>query len=212
MTTTVVLTTMVVNAHGDDFGSRGAHTRFVLSLLERLEWVIEHRAGGNQRALSRASKLGENHIGVILTRLRKDPTRDIERETLSAIAKGGGVSLRWLASGDGSADDNGPLTREDLERVVAAAAERVGTREHTIERDERYPNRAIAIAKQYEHGASAKAIDLLRKVAHSGDDPPVEWWEKKLAKFEEQVRAARDELRANAGGTQRRRPRQKGAT
>ena len=86
-----------------------------VTLLERLE-ATRRRLGISQREWSRRSGLAEEHLGVILSRLRKSPSADIERETVAALAKGAQVSLAWLASGEGSpdADDDtrGPSASE----------------------------------------------------------------------------------------------------
>lgn len=67
--------------------------------------MVEHRADNNQSELSRRSGLRHNHVSTIITRLRKDPERDIERDTLIKIAHGGGVSLRWLSTGEGDPNE-----------------------------------------------------------------------------------------------------------
>jgi transcriptional regulator with XRE-family HTH domain len=130
LTTMVGLTTAVVKDLSGDNGSRPWHSHNVADgLRERIEWVVANRAGGNQRELARRAGLeSPNHVGTILTRLRKNPERDIERETLAAIARGGHVSLRWLASGEGSADaievDDGDAESEPRYGTVPTWLER----------------------------------------------------------------------------------------
>jgi hypothetical protein len=106
LTTTVRQTTPVVKARADDNGSHPCNAHVVSGLRQRIEWVVEHRAGGNQRELARMAGLAPSHIGTMLTRLRRDPDRDIESGTLSAIARGAKVSTRWLISGVGEPDDD----------------------------------------------------------------------------------------------------------
>lgn len=101
---------------GDDNSYRPRHNPAVSTLRERIE-LLATQAGG-QRELSRRSGLDERHVGVILSRLRKNPRADIERETLAALAKGGGASVRWLAEGEGtpdSDDDSRPPAGTDSE-------------------------------------------------------------------------------------------------
>lgn len=77
-----------------------------MSLLRRLEETLD-RLEITQREWARRAKLtDERHLGVIMSRLRKNPRADIERETLTALAKGAGISLRWLATGEGSPEDH----------------------------------------------------------------------------------------------------------
>lgn len=110
---------MVVKPLAGDRGYRPGHHRAV-DLREKLELLAE-RAGG-QRELARRAKLkDERHVGVIISRLRKNPSADIERETLNAIAAGGGVSVEWLSLGTGtpdSADADAPLHTDDVEPIA----------------------------------------------------------------------------------------------
>lgn len=94
------------------------------ALARRIEQILKKR-DISQRELSRRSGLKETHVGMILTRLKKNPGADIERETLAAIAKGGETSLTWLAEGIGTIDDPAvtyePEARySELERVLTA--------------------------------------------------------------------------------------------
>jgi transcriptional regulator with XRE-family HTH domain len=76
-------------------------------MLERIEWILEQR-GMKQRELARAAGLNdERHLGVILGRLRKNPEGALEHQTLVALARGGNVSIAWLATGEGSPDATG---------------------------------------------------------------------------------------------------------
>lgn len=72
--------------------------------LDRLRWVIDERANGNQRELARMANLAGGHVGVIMTRLRRDPNADIEGDTLAKISKATGVSPHWLVTGEGPRD------------------------------------------------------------------------------------------------------------
>lgn len=76
--------------------------RVVSTLESRIVWLVEHRAEGSQRELSRRAGLSPNYIGTILTRLRKNPNAQIEKDSLVALAKAGDVSLDWLLNGRGN--------------------------------------------------------------------------------------------------------------
>jgi transcriptional regulator with XRE-family HTH domain len=74
----------------------------VSTLESRIMWLVEHRAEGSQRELSRRAGLSPNYIGTILTRLRKKPNAQIEKDSLVALATAGDVSLDWLLNGRGN--------------------------------------------------------------------------------------------------------------
>jgi|LNFM01.2.fsa_nt_gb transcriptional regulator with XRE-family HTH domain len=76
--------------------------RDVSTLESRILWLVEHRAEGSQRELSRRAGLSPNYIGTILTRLRKNANAQIEKDSLVALAKAGDVSLDWLMNGRGN--------------------------------------------------------------------------------------------------------------
>ena len=81
----------------------------VKSVADRILWILAQR-NISQRELARKAGLRDAHIGVIVSRSRKNPEANIENDTLAAIARGGDVSLRWLATGEGSPDP----TEEEL--------------------------------------------------------------------------------------------------
>lgn len=93
---------------------------------DRILWILAQRRIG-QRELARRAGLRGAHIGVIINRSRKNPAASIENPTLAAIARGGGVSLRWLATGQGSPD---PAPDEREARAILATC-RVGARPRT---------------------------------------------------------------------------------
>lgn len=72
-------------------------------MADRILWILAQR-NISQRELARRAGLRDAHIGVIVSRSRKNPEANIENDTLAAIARGGEVSLRWLATGEGSPD------------------------------------------------------------------------------------------------------------
>lgn len=50
-----------------------------------------------------------NHVGVIMSRLRKDPSSSVDYDTLVAIARGAGVAVHWLATGKGWPEESDEL-------------------------------------------------------------------------------------------------------
>ena len=97
----VVSTTNDVNrpARAADYSSSQARYAVCVTLEERINWLVEHRADGNQRELSRRAGLSPNYVGTLLTRLRKNPNAQVERDSLTALATAGGVSIDWLLVG-----------------------------------------------------------------------------------------------------------------
>lgn len=71
------------------------------TLAERIELIVERR-NVSQRELARMAGLKEPHIGLIISRLKKNPKAKVENETLLAIARGANVSPGWLLSGEGA--------------------------------------------------------------------------------------------------------------
>jgi hypothetical protein len=69
-------------------------------IAKRVQWLVDHRAGGNQRQLARDSGLSENHIDKILAR----GGAKAQQKTLRSIAKGGGVHFLWLIEGKAPRD------------------------------------------------------------------------------------------------------------
>lgn len=147
MPTKVVPSTPVVKKEHDDCGSQSGYAPAV-SLKERVEWIVENRCGGNQRELGRRAGLSGNHVGTILTRLRKNPDADIERETLTALARGANVSLQWLSTGDGEPDVEEP-TPSSVEVLEGTAWSRIpGWGESVAEIEQRFPTIPSKLLRQ----------------------------------------------------------------
>lgn len=100
MTTTVSPLTKVVKIVSDDSCKLSCSAWAMGTLLDRLEEIAA--AAGGQRALSRKAGLDEKHVGVIVHRLRKKADSTVEHDTLIALARAAGVTLEWLAKGDGA--------------------------------------------------------------------------------------------------------------
>lgn len=94
-----------------------------MTLEERINWLVEHRADGNQRELSRRAGLSPNYLGTLLTRLRKNPNAQVERDSLAALATGGRVSIDWLVNGSGDPDHQTVLDVGSPLRLLAGWAE-----------------------------------------------------------------------------------------
>jgi hypothetical protein len=94
----------VVKSVGDDRSKREWHTPGVSTLLQRLEHIMETRGLGQREWARRAGLGSEKDLGVTLHRLRKNADAQVKHETLVKLAKGADVSLRWLATGEGTPD------------------------------------------------------------------------------------------------------------
>jgi len=71
----------------------------VMGLLERIE-EIRNEKGWTQREFAREARLkNEKNLGVVYSRLRKNANAQIEHDTLVLLARAGGVSIDWLATG-----------------------------------------------------------------------------------------------------------------
>ncbi len=122
------------------------------SLRDRLVSLVAR--AGSARELSRRAGLAEIHVGQILRRLADDDNANIERRTLQSIARGGGVSERWLLFGEGEPDaahppDDPPPT--DLRHAGDDASRSI-----------RPELRAHPYWPELEAGARAKAAELGR--------------------------------------------------
>jgi transcriptional regulator with XRE-family HTH domain len=170
--------TAVVNTRADDNGYRPLQT-LPVSLLQRLEETLQ-RLGIPQRELARRAGLSdERHLGVIMSRLRRNPKADIERETLNALARGAGVSLRWLANGEGSPDHDdsarAPSTTEDPEPILAnvpgwADVEAQDSAEHPdITDTERAHARKIASYVVHRPAVPGDLWELVRTIRRVND-------------------------------------------
>lgn len=82
------------------------------TLEERILWILAKR-NWTQRELARRAGLSGGAIGVLMTRLRREPGKTIDTATAVGIAKAARVSLAWLTSGIGEpeAPESGPVYR-----------------------------------------------------------------------------------------------------
>lgn len=121
----VVSTTNDVNhpARAADYSSSQARYAVCVTLEERINWLVEHRADGNQRELSRKAGLSPNYVGTLLTRLRKNPAAQVEGDSLAALATAGEVSIDWLVAGAGEPNRRVELEAGSPLRMIAGWAE-----------------------------------------------------------------------------------------
>lgn len=146
-------------------------TVVIVTLLQRLEWVIAHRVTSARQWAADAG-LSPSYFGSTLTRLRRDPHGDIRRAVLVDLAKAAKISSTWLATGQGSPDD------------VEGAPER-----RWVERDERYPNRGRAVEMARELGLLEGAIEEVQSLMlHSEHDPSVRDWLEQIQRRDRQLR------------------------
>lgn len=88
------------------------------TLAKRLEWAREH-SGVSQRRLAKLSGLkSERHILQLESGERLNP----ELKTLTAIAGALGVSVGWLASGEGDRPDEAAIRAAIVAREAARGA------------------------------------------------------------------------------------------
>lgn len=78
------------------------------TLADRIEWAIK-QAGISQREASRRAELNDAQLGLVLSRLRKNPDSEVTLPMLLSIARGLGVVDAWLLTGRGDPFDPNAL-------------------------------------------------------------------------------------------------------
>lgn len=139
-------------------------------MLDRLEWLIENRAGGTNAELNRMAGLRPNHLNTILTRLRQNPQARIENNTLEAICRAARVRMEWLSAGDEPRDVD----------------------EKIIELPFRYDSlREVLEAPENAARWSDEAIAALKTVAFKYDtDPGPAYWTEQLDRWTSSLKAS----------------------
>lgn len=103
------------------------------TVADRIAWILAEKKW-SARELARRSNLSETTVSAALKALQKDPEGIVLR-TLKAIATGAGVSLVWLATGEGTpyAEPIKPQDPWPNRTAGAALARRSGVQEDAIE-------------------------------------------------------------------------------
>lgn len=166
MITTVTAVTRVVKNDElvtVDYRSSRAQTTEVTTLLERLQRVIDEGWVEGVGQWGEAATGNRSHVSALMFRLKNKATAGVEVDTLIKMADAAKVEFNWLARGEG------PPRKPEA-------------REPTIDPDDRYPNRARAIAAARNLGKSETAIsDVLEMSLKANEDPPADWWFEKIA-------------------------------
>ncbi len=91
--------------------------RGVTTFPERLQWVIDHRGLRGAKHLSELSSLAPGHVASLI----RGDVKTGNMDTVAAIAKAGRVSYRWLATGEGSPDDESTPDPSDPFPLLSAS-------------------------------------------------------------------------------------------
>lgn len=146
-----------------------------MSLLERMQYVLEMHPGWSARDWARASGLKEeSHVTTTMRRLREKPDATVSTKTLAALARGGGVSAEWLSTGRGTPTGAYVMVNEP---------------------DRRYPTRGQAVAGARLFGWDLRAIAKVQAIDDFPDDPGLKYW---LARLEAEHEAAIRDLPSSA--------------
>lgn len=126
--TTVVVSTGVVNTEtlvGGDFGSHTRQARPVSTLLERIRWVLDHRLEVVKSANNWGimANLARQWGDTTIQRLEEDPEyeKGIKVGTLEALARAAQVSVPWFVLGRGDPEEQSPLVDERYSNLARAA-------------------------------------------------------------------------------------------
>lgn len=85
----------------------------------RIRWVVESGKVANARAWCEAAGISSSYLGTFLSRDRKGQESDIAVGIVVKLARAAGLSVAWLAAGEGE-----PLLRPTLPPNLAALIER----------------------------------------------------------------------------------------
>lgn len=153
------------------------------NLLQRLEILIS--AAGNMSKLARSSGMTPSHVSTIVRRLKANPGAQVENDTLVKLARGGAVSLDWLANGEGQILPDIPIDNAELSRRIRQTAERP-----ELELDDDYPSRKV-VTKALRGKVEPALLDALQEIRFELEgEPPERFW------YDELIRIKRDRDRA----------------
>lgn len=129
---------------------------FVVTLLERMQFVLDSKGWSGREWARQAGLSEENHVNNLMLRMRKDTEGRLagDIETYAKLAKAASVSLDWLILGRGAP------TGDALE----------------ISDDPKYPSRARVVVVAYWLGFSEAIIRAV--LDHDGPDvdPGPDYW------------------------------------
>lgn len=138
------------------------------TLASRVNWLLQ-QTEMSARALSLKAGLSPNHVGMLA---RGTVATRPAHDTLAALARAAGVSVEWLASGEGEP------------RLEGARAAQPGLH---LEYVERYPSRREAAAA-LAGLVRQDAIDgVLRWHLHNEEDPGMAWWIERIKELARQA-------------------------
>lgn len=143
--------------------------RTVETLASRVSWLLQ-QTGMSARALSLKAGLSPNHVGMLA---RGAVATRPSHETLSAVARAAGVSLAWLADGEGE-----PGLR------AADTGQQPGLR---LEYVERYPSRREAAEAMAGLIRQDAIVGVLRWNLHNEEDPGMAWWIERMKELARQA-------------------------
>jgi hypothetical protein len=88
--------------------SQGASMTTTTSLLDRIQWILEHRNLTHEKLAKQAGFESRTQASSIMSRLKVDPEYPgkMSFRTYERLAKGGRVSLHWLVFGEGKPDQS----------------------------------------------------------------------------------------------------------
>lgn len=151
MNATVAANVVVVKRDEADGRADGVHDRGMAGFVERLRWAMQIRQW-SARELARRAGMQETHVSSIIRRLETKPAADIEVSTVVRLARATGLTIEWLATGEG-----------DVWQVYAAP--------------DVYPMRQRATRAARELGLSEEGIaSVLGETVHDGETKSARWW------------------------------------
>lgn len=129
---------------------------FVLTLLERMQFVLDSKGWSGREWARQAGLSEENHVNNLMLRMRKDTEGRLagDIETYAKLAKAAGVSLDWLVLGRGV--------------PVGDALE--------ISDDPKYPSRARVVVVAYWLGFPEPVIRAVLDHDAPSVDPGPDYW------------------------------------
>lgn len=144
----------------------------VVNLPDRIRWVLD-ATGMSAREWSKRAGLSHAVLSEYMRRARADENASIKLPQLTALARAAGVSLAWLADGEGEsglrAVDTGQQPGLRLEYV------------------ERYPSRREAAEAMAGLIRQDAIVGVLRWNLHNEEDPGMAWWIERMKELARQA-------------------------